>query len=68
MAITMCYDLRKNDAHRSVIDTVIEDKRSKRPWDLVEETHASGKAWSLIYDNGAGNYLTISQELIRTKG
>ena len=51
-----------------VIDPIIEDKLSKYPWDLVEETHQPGGAWDLIYEDGIGNRDVIPINLIEEMG
>ena len=58
--------IERNDVQ--VIDPIIEEKRSKYPWDLVKDTHAPQKAWSLIYKDGLGNHHEIPQDLIRING
>lgn len=50
------------------IDRIIVEKRSKKPWDLVEETHAPGKAWSRIYRDGIGNKTVIPKDVIKNHG
>lgn len=68
MAITMKYIVDIGEKDSQIIDSIVEEKRRKNPWDLVEETHAQGKAWSEIYRGGLGNRKTIPIELIRTRG
>ncbi len=50
------------------IDNIICEKRDKKPWDLVEDTHADGKAWKKVFNNGEGNKKVISIELMRKFG
>lgn len=68
MAITMNYQIDMDTQDVIELDTIIEEKREKNPWDLVEETHKVGKAWFEIYENGLGNRKKIPIELIRMKG
>ncbi len=68
MAIKMNYDIDINDDDSGEINDIIEEKRCKNPWDLVEETHSEGKAWAAIYRNGIGNHMTIPVDLIRMRG
>lgn len=68
MAIRMKYTVNLDAEDAEVIDTIVEEKRNKRPWDLVEETHAEGKAWSEVYNKGLGNRRIIPAELIKRKG
>lgn len=49
---------------KAIIDQVVSDKLSKRPWDLVQETHAEGKPWELVYQGGAGKMQVIPKEVI----
>lgn len=66
--IGMDYDVTLDPQDKVLIDEVVEEKRSKKPWELVEETHAPDKAWAQIYEDGAGNRQEIPMPLIRTKG
>lgn len=68
MAINMEYNVNILNDDRKVIDEIVQEKRCKNPWDLVEETHAEGKAWASVYRNGLGNHMIIPLELIRTRG
>lgn len=42
--------IKKDIAER--IDPIIERKRKKYPWDLVEETHKKKGAWRRTFDSG----------------
>lgn len=68
MDITMKYDCQIDGADRKRIDAVVLEKRDKNPWDLVEETHAEGKAWATVYRNGQGNHKIIPIDTIRIRG
>ncbi|GFI33137.1 MAG: DUF4065 domain-containing protein [Lachnospiraceae bacterium] len=68
MPIRMQYDVRLTLDYMRIIDSTVEKKRQLNPWDLVSDTHSRGKAWDLIYRNGAGDFQVIPQELIRSKG
>lgn len=68
MPITMNYDIKLEDNDEATVNPIIEEKRGKQPWDLVEETHASGKAWAEVYCEGQGNRRNIPVDLIKTKG
>lgn len=50
------------------IDRIIEEKRDKKPWDLVEDTHDKKKAWYHIYNGGQGNKSIIPEKEIRKHG
>lgn len=51
-----------------IINPIVEKKRMLNPWDMVSDTHSSGKAWDLIYQNGLGDHEVIPTELIKSKG
>lgn len=68
MTITMEYPVMLSSEDRMEIDPVVEEKRTKKPWYLVAETHAPGKAWDEIYQDGLGNRKEIPVDLIRTWG
>ncbi|NMA30283.1 MAG: SocA family protein [Candidatus Methanofastidiosa archaeon] len=42
------------------INDIIDKKRKKNPWELVEETHKPGGAWDRVYNSGLGNHQEIS--------
>lgn len=66
--ITMKYKVNIDKIDMEIIDPIVEDKRNKKPWDLVDETHTPGKAWYITYENGRGNRRIIPQKLIKTNG
>lgn len=47
-----------------VIDEVIRSKRSMEPWQLVDETHKPGSAWSKVYRGGLGDGEVITKSLL----
>lgn len=53
---------------KQIIDRITAEKRALQPWTLVEETHAKGKAWDIIYQNGEGYKATIPKDVIVTNG
>lgn len=57
-----------NAEDKKVIDGIIEEKRDKEPWDLVDDVHADGKPWSCVYQNGKGNKNIIPLEYIKKYG
>lgn len=67
LPIKLTYD-KGNIRNCADIDKIITDKRDKAPWDLVQESHAKGKPWSRIFDNGEGNKHIISKEMIKRYG
>ena len=68
LPIRMRYMVRIELDDIRMINTIIEKKRILNPWDMVSDTHSSGKAWDLIYRDGAGDHQVIPQELIKSKG
>lgn len=51
----------------AVIETIrdeIRSKRAKEPWELVDETHKPGSAWSKVYKDGLGDGNVIAKELL----
>lgn len=54
--------------YKKRIDKIIEEKRELFPWDLVEDTHAEGKAWSKIFKNGEGNKEVIPRWMMAFYG
>lgn len=57
----------ENDEKKS-IDSILEEKRAMKPWDLVGDTHKEGKPWSIIYRNGRGNKQVIPKGVIAQYG
>lgn len=47
-----------------IINSIIEEKRDKYPWDLVEITHTKGSPWDVIFRGGDGNGNVIPKNLI----
>lgn len=61
-----CISFDRED--EEIINKIIDEKRSQNPWELVEDTHVKGKAWDIIYQDGAGYKEIIPKELIITNG
>lgn len=51
-----------------LMNGVIKEKRSMKPWDLVRKTHEDGKPWDLIYRDGDGDREVIPKDVIATYG
>lgn len=68
LPIRMRYVVTIQSNDKSIINSIVEKKRILNPWDMVSDTHSSGKAWDLIYRGGLGDHQIIPQELIRNKG
>lgn len=66
LPIRMKYEIAIQPNDKNIIDSIVEKKRILNPWDMVSDTHSSGKAWDLIYRNGLGNHQIIPQELIKS--
>ena len=52
MKIRMKYDVKIESDVKLAVDTIVENKRILKPWDLVEDTHKKGKAWDTIFKEG----------------
>ncbi|ASM34650.1 prophage ps3 protein 01 [Campylobacter sputorum subsp. bubulus] len=48
-----------------LLNSIIEDKRTKDAWFLVDDTHKKGNAWDLVFKNGIGFRDTISKKQIK---
>lgn len=68
LPIAVHYAIDIAPKYREVIDPIIEKKRRLQPWDIVRDIHQKGKAWSLVYKYGAGNYSVIPKSLIQIAG
>ena len=68
LPIRMRYVVAIKSNDENIITPFIEKKRTLNPWDMVSDTHGSGKAWDLIYRDGLGDHQIIPQELIKSKG
>ena len=49
LPIRMRYMVRIELDDIRMINPIIEKKRILNPWDMVSDTHSSGKAWDLIF-------------------
>ena len=54
--------------HKELIDRIVEDKRTRNPWDMVKDAHREGGAWDRVYNKGRGNHATIEKEDIKRYG
>ena len=68
LPIRMRYAVVIQSNDENIINPIIKKKRILNPWDMVSDTHSSGKAWDLIYREGLGDHQIIPQELIKSKG
>lgn len=68
MPIISKYDTVIDKSDRCHVDPIVEEKRKLDPWDLVEDTHKQGRAWSKVFNNGQGNKHIIDNDLIRRLG
>lgn len=68
MKINLKFEETLEATLKLIVDKIVEAKRVLNPWDLVEDTHADGKAWAEIYNHGLGNHREIPKELIRLNG
>lgn len=58
--------INQHDMER--IDSIVDEYKYKDPWELVRETHEPGKAWAIIFKDGAGDHMVIPKRLIAEKG
>lgn len=68
MPIISKYDTVIDKSDRCHVDPIVEEKRKLDPWDLVEDTHKQGRAWSKVFNHGQGNKHIIDNDLIRRLG
>ena len=68
LPIKVRYDVEVEQDYQRIINPIVERKRVLNPWDMVNDTHAPGKAWNLTYREGIGDHHVIPRELIRSKG
>lgn len=59
------YDVDIPSDVKEVIDPIIDEKRDKKPWDLVEDTHRKDGPWDTIYRNGQGERQVIPIDLLK---
>ena len=62
------FEEKSNLTEKDCVDCIIVEKRIAKPWDLVKETHAKGKAWDLVYNNGLGDRKIIPKGLLKSNG
>lgn len=68
LPIRVKYNIKIDAKYMMIINPIVERKRTLNPWDMVNDTHSSGKAWDLVYNGGLGNHKIISKKLIKNKG
>lgn len=68
LPIRMRYAVNMESDDARIINPIIERKRMLNPWDMVSDTHSTGKAWDLTYRGGQGDHQIIPQELIKSRG
>lgn len=69
--INMSYDIKLEQLGNrdlKIIDSIVEKKRVKNPWELVDETHKPGGAWDRTYHERGGTRHIISIEDIKKYG
>lgn len=64
MPITAVYDVSISSDDIKRVDPIVEEKRIKGPWDLVQETHKPSGAWAQTFKNGSGNRTVIPIEVL----
>ena len=68
LPIRVRYEVTIQPNDEKIINPIIEKKRVLNPWDLVNDTHSSGKAWDIVFRGGIGDHQVIPQDLIKSKG
>lgn len=57
-------DISFSSKEMEVIDSIVEEKRKIKAWDLVNATHEPGKPWDKIYKDGIGDKEVIPKAVI----
>ncbi len=67
MKLNETYNISLNFFNKDKIklDKIIEDKRKLDPWTMVRQTHAEGKAWDIVFKDGAGFREIINKQDIK---
>lgn len=68
MDITYQYDVKLPEEYENIINRILFLKRNLEPWDTAEDIQTPGKAWSIIWKNGAGKDNIIPNRLISERG
>lgn len=68
MPILMQYNIKIGKDDKKLIDSIVEEKRSLNPWEMVEDTHRPNGAWDSIYRDGRGASDVIPVEMIEERG
>lgn len=56
-------DISLENKEKSIIDSIVDEKRKMEPWELVKDTHDKSKAWYARY-NALGRGSIISKDLM----
>lgn len=56
-------DILLENKEKSIIDSIVDEKRKMEPWELVKDTHDKSKAWYARY-NALGRGSIISKDLM----
>ena len=57
-------DISFSSKEMEIIDSIVEEKRKIKAWDLVNATHEPGKPWDKIYKDGIGDKEVIPKAVI----
>jgi|GEM_PF-3320469 len=68
MPILMQYNIKIGKDDEKLIDSIVEEKRSLNPWEMVEDTHRPNGAWDSIYRDGRGASDVIPVKMIVERG
>lgn len=68
MPILMQYNIKIGKDDEKLIDSIVKEKRSLNPWEMVEDTHRPNGAWDSIYRDGRGASDVIPVKMIVERG
>lgn len=71
MPIYMRYDdvkINVCEEDLTAIFSIVAEKRTMSPWQLVADTHKPGGAWDVTYQGGQGDRQVIKRDLIKSEG
>ena len=56
------------ETDKNMINAIVDQKKEKMPWELVNDTHEEGKAWARVYQDGEGYKEVIPKVMIQKYG
>lgn len=64
----VCDNQIFSQEEKNIVDRIVEEKRVLKPWQMVSDTHAEGKAWAKVFRNGEGDKHIIAKDLLKQYG